>query len=169
MTALAIIEERLQPAGSEAVLEELKVLFAVFEVRRDTKGETESATVGYVMTLQKYPRWALHAAIERFLDGTVPKQSTKYAPRPPELGEVIRQIIAPVQAEAHKARHRARHNPDPTPTLISAEERARVALKMAVNKQVGLERTAELIQLGSLPAWIAEAEALGIAIPEELR
>ena len=166
-------DRRLIPATVDEITKELEVLFSVFEVRKDSQKEAENSMVGYVLPLQQYPQWALHAAILKFLDGTIVGSSKKYAPKPPELCEAIRAELSPIIAEAQKERSEvARRQRDVqelgTPIEISPEHRNRMKLKMAVLQRCGPDVAAECMRKGGLMPYIEKALEYGVPIPEGL-
>jgi hypothetical protein len=166
-------DPRLTPATVDEITKELEVLFSVFEVRKDSQKEAENSMVGYVLPLQQYPAWALHAAILKFLDGTIVGSSKKFAPKPPELCEAIRAELAPIIAEetkrqAEAARRRRDEQELGPPSRMTDEHRNRMKLKMAVLSHCGPDVAAECMKKGGLMPYIEKALEYNLPIPEGL-
>lgn len=166
-------DPRLTPATSTEIVEELKILFAGFDVKKDSKDEAENSMVAYVLPLQQYPKWALHNAILKFLDGSIVGTSKKYAPKPPEICEAVRAQLEPIMAEATKraaaAAKRRRDEADLGPPVQMTEQaRNRMKLKMLVLNHCGPDVAAECMRQGGLMPYIEVAAANNLPIPEGL-
>lgn len=72
----------------------LRSVMAVAAVDEPTQKLQRAA---YLSTLTRYPGWAVEAACQRFLDGTVGEGI--HAPKPGEIATVCRQLIASAQEE----------------------------------------------------------------------
>lgn len=64
---------------------------------------------GYVIAVEGYPEWALAEVVREYLRGTVPGQSKKYCPRPPELSAVIRKALEHVYEDIARTRRDAEY------------------------------------------------------------
>lgn len=171
MNDLSTRDERLRPAASIDIADVLtRKLFLAFQMKGpEDEQQRKELLVIYVEALSKYPLWAIRDAVDQFIRGEVKAATKKWAPTPAELCEVVRGILDPVRREIQKREDLARRDADlHSVSDISDAERARVKLKMAVQKVVGLERTAELIRTRRLIPWIEEARKHGIEIPAGL-
>lgn len=109
-TDVATIDDRLRPAAALDIARELTDrLFLAFQMKGpDDEDQRKKLLVLYVEALSKYPMWAIHEACSRFINGEVKAAEKKWAPKPAEICEVVREIIEPVKRELRIAASAAR-------------------------------------------------------------
>lgn len=104
MNAVAKIDDEFVPASGAEIAEHLHLLFSAMPMQAGADPKT--ALSGYLIALQGRPGWAIEEAVKRFLRGEVDGASKKYCPRPPELAEIVAEVISPMverkEAEAKK-------------------------------------------------------------------
>lgn len=103
----------------------------------------EARAMAYRVALDEFPRWAIEKAVEDFLRGLVPGQSTKFAPTPAEMATRCREIVRPYRYHHYEVYRAlgAEQIPD-----YSAEHKAKMAdnaLDIALNSIKGMPDAAE--------------------------
>ena len=126
-------DERLRAASHGEILDALQDLWAAFDTKATE--DPKRTTVAYVLALEGQPLWAIREAVKRFVQGVVTAASTKFAPRPPELATVVRNIVQPVRDEVARnesiARARLRDYGQPAAEMTQ-EQRTRMKFKLAL-------------------------------------
>lgn len=94
------LDERLQPCGSATVLRSVGLLRSVMAVPNVDDATRELQKAAFLMTLTKYPGWAVEAACAQFLEAA--EGEGVHAPKPGEIAAVCRRLIAEAQYERAK-------------------------------------------------------------------
>jgi len=120
------LDERLQPSDNATVLRSVGLLRSLMAVPNVDEETRKLQKAGFLMTLTKYPGWAVEAACAQFLEADVGEGI--HAPKPGEIATVCRRLIAEAQYERAKINAVLDAEVYVPPT---DEERAQVAEAMA--------------------------------------
>lgn len=181
MNALAKIDDEFAPASGAEIAEHLHLLFSAMPMQAGSDPKT--ALAGYLVALQGRPAWAIEKAVTMFLRGEVDGASKKFCPRPPELAEVVGQVLSPVldEREAKAKREaeetRRREQIASRETEFSDEHRAKMQFMFAVLrtglalKQVDRVAEATAYKISTkrgIEEMVALGQEWGIPVPESL-
>lgn len=117
-TEMALTDPRLKSASMAETAELLHRLFA--SLPQHGGADPATALQGYVIALEGLPAWAIEQTVARYLQGRVPGQDKRWAPRPPQLAEAVRAELAPVYAELGKESRKASFRGDDRPAPRSS-------------------------------------------------
>jgi hypothetical protein len=131
------LDERLQPSDNATVLRSVGLLRSIMATQAVDEETRKLQKAAFLMTLTKYPAWAVEAACAQFLEAD--KGEGIHAPKPGEIATVCRRLIAEAQYERAKINAVLDAEVYVPPT---DEERAQVAQALAefsasFAKQVG--------------------------------
>ncbi len=136
MNALVPIEDQLKPAAGAEIAEQLHLLFSAMPMQAGSDPKT--ALTGYLIALQNRPLWAIEEAVKRFLRGEVAGASKKFCPRPPELAEIVADVLSPIvmarEADAKQEAEQRRKQEQVAQRTVefSDEHRAKMKFMFAV-------------------------------------
>lgn len=94
------LDERLQPTDNATVLRSVGLLRSVMATQAVDEETRKLQKAAFLMTLTKYPGWAVEAACAQFLEAD--KGEGVHAPKPGEIAIVCRRLIAEAQYERAK-------------------------------------------------------------------
>lgn len=94
------LDERLAPCDSATVLRSVGLLRSVMAVPNVDEETRKLQKAAFLMTLTKYPAWAVEAACAQFL--AADQGEGIHAPKPGEIAAVCRRLIAEAQYERAK-------------------------------------------------------------------
>lgn len=94
------LDDQLQPCDGATVLRSVGLLRSVMAVQQVDEETRKLQKAAFLMTLTKYPGWAVEAACAQFLEAA--KGEGVHAPKPGEIAAVCRRLIAEAQYERAK-------------------------------------------------------------------
>ncbi|KAA0117862.1 hypothetical protein CIW48_27040 [Methylobacterium sp. P1-11] len=94
------LDEQLQPCDGATVLRSVGLLRSVMAVPNVDEETRKLQKAAFLMTLTKYPAWAVEAACAQFLEAA--QGEGIHAPKPGEIATVCRRLIAEAQYERAK-------------------------------------------------------------------
>ncbi|KTS09716.1 hypothetical protein SB2_11715 [Methylobacterium radiotolerans] len=94
------LDERLQPCDNATVLRSVGLLRSLMAAPNVDEETRKLQKAGFLMTLTKYPGWAVEAACAQFLEAD--EGEGVHAPKPGEIAKVCRRLIAEAQYERAK-------------------------------------------------------------------
>jgi hypothetical protein len=94
------LDDSLQPCDSATVLRSVGLLRSVMAVPNVDEETRKLQKAAFLMTLTKYPAWAVEAACAQFLEAA--EGEGIHAPKPGEIAAVCRRLIAEAQYERAK-------------------------------------------------------------------
>jgi hypothetical protein len=142
---LSSLKQRLSaaPGDRQLIAAELAKLLAAFPAQAQSDAPASLRIEAYFEAVGDAPAWAVQQARLRIIRGEVGSLDTRFAPNPPQLAAVVRDLLSSLRNDLADLERLSAAVVEHVPT---PEERARVAAKFAELKQTfpsGAKREAQ--------------------------